>query len=164
LTEAGHGGPPGPATPAGGAASPPERAGHPVPERIAKGVLAAAGIVALVFVASAVLGLMSPSCACTTRPAPTASAAIPASPIDGVVVKIDSTGIGNVRGFTMRLVGGATLDMTLGTLENAAQFAPGHLAEHQATASPVRAYFVLSGGVPVVYRLEDAPLGPSSSP
>ncbi|HEV2006236.1 MAG TPA: hypothetical protein VGQ85_06430 [Candidatus Limnocylindrales bacterium] len=80
------------------------------------------------------------------------------------MVHVDSTGLGNVTGFTLRLPGGATLALTLGTLENATQFAPGHLAEHEATASPVRAWFVASGGVPIVYRLEDASVAASSSP
>jgi hypothetical protein len=93
-----------------------------------------------------------------------ASPSLPVSPIDGVVVHVDSTGIGNVTGFTMRLPGGATLGLSLGTLENATQFAPGHLAEHETTGLPVRAWFVVSGGVPIVYRLEDAPVAPSSSP
>jgi hypothetical protein len=89
---------------------------------------------------------------------------LPASPIDGVVVHVDSTGIGNVTAFTMRLPGGATLVLSLGTLENATQFAPGHLAEHETTGLPVRAWFVVGSGVPVVYRLEDAPIGASPAP
>lgn len=122
-----------------------------------------AGLIALGFVVLSPVPLSSASpppasCACSLAPA----ASFPASPIDGVVVKVDSTGIGNVRGFTMRVAGGATLDLTLGTLENAAQFAPGHLTEHEATATPVRAYFVVNGGIPVVYRLEDAPAASSS--
>jgi hypothetical protein len=132
----------------------------PVLERAAKVVLVVAGVGAVLFF---LLRLGSPLCACSTAPGPSPTVAIPASPIDGVVVKVDSTGIGDVRGFTMRVAGGATLDLTLGTLENAAQFAPGHLTEHAATATPVRAYFVVTGGIPVVYRLEDAP-EVSSSP
>jgi hypothetical protein len=89
---------------------------------------------------------------------------LPGSPVDGVVVHVDSTGLGNVTGFTLRVPGGATLQLTVGTLENATQFAPGHLAEHEATGSPVRAWFVPNGGVATVYRLEDAPVAPSSSP
>jgi hypothetical protein len=89
---------------------------------------------------------------------------LPASPVDGVVVHVDGTGLGSVTAFTMRLPGGGTLVLTLGSLENAAQFAPGHLAEHETTGLPVRAWFVTSGGIPTVYRLEDAPVTPSSSP
>jgi hypothetical protein len=106
--------------------------------------------------------------ACATTGSPTPS--LPASPIDGVVVHVDSTGLGNVTAFTMRLSGGATLVLSIGVLENATRFAPGHLAEHETTGLPVRAWFVASSGVPMVYRLEDAPVGastpvaPSSSP
>ncbi len=112
------------------------------------------------------VGLAVAACAGSGSQAPSiaASAAVPASPAEGVVVHVDSTGLGNVTGFTMRLPGGATLALTLGTLENATQFAPGHLAEHQATSSPVRAWFVANGGVLTLYRLEDAPVAPSSSP
>ncbi len=106
------------------------------------------------------------ACAGGGSPAPSAGASsvVPASPVDGVVVHVDATGLGNVTGFTMRLSGGATLALTLGTLENATEFARGHLAEHQATSSPVRAWFVANRGVLTVYRLEDAPRAPSSSP
>jgi hypothetical protein len=100
--------------------------------------------------------------ACGTNGSPAPS--LPASPVDGVVVHVDSTGLGPVTGFTLRRPGGATLVLSLGTLENATKFAPGHLAEHETTGLPVRAWFIASGGVPIVYRLEDAPAAPSSSP
>jgi hypothetical protein len=99
---------------------------------------------------------------CGTDGSPVPS--LPASPVDGIVVHVDSTGLGNVTAFKLRLAGGATLVLSLGTLENATQFAPGHLAEHETTGLPVRAWFVSSNGVPIVYRLEDAPVVPSSSP
>jgi len=108
--------------------------------------------------ATIAIALVLAACAANGSPVP----ARPASPIDGVVVHVDSTGLGNVTGFTLRLPGGATLALTLGTLENATQFAPGHLAEHETTGLPVRAWFVVSSGVPIVYRVEDAPVGPST--
>jgi hypothetical protein len=111
-------------------------------------------------VAALVTALALAACGTNGSPAPS----LPASPIDGVVVHVDSTGLGNVTSFTLRRPGGATLLLTLGTLENATQFAPGHLAEHETTGLPVRAWFVASGGAPIVYRLEDAPVVPSSSP
>lgn len=80
------------------------------------------------------------------------------------MVAVDAAGLANVKGFTLRVPGGKTIEMTMGTLENATQFAPGHLAEHEATGSPVRVYFVMNGSVPIVYRLEDAPVSPSSGP
>jgi hypothetical protein len=88
----------------------------------------------------------------------------PSSPVDGVVVGIDSAGLGQVRSFQLRVANeGGTISLALGPLENATQFPPGHLAEHEATASPVRAYFRVSAGSLVVYRLEDAPVAPSPS-
>jgi hypothetical protein len=82
---------------------------------------------------------------------------LPPSPVDGVVVHIDSAGLADVKGFDLRLTDGTILGLTLGPLENGAQFAPGHLAEHQATGIPVRVFYRVVNGIPVVYRLEDAP-------
>jgi hypothetical protein len=79
-----------------------------------------------------------------------------ASPVDGVVIAVDAAGLGDVRGFTLRTNGGFAFDFVLGTLENPTGFAPGHLAEHQATSSPVRVWFRVEDGRRVVYRLEDA--------
>jgi hypothetical protein len=115
---------------------------------------------AALVVAAVAIALALAACGADGSPAPS----LPASPIEGVVVHVDSTGLGSVTGFTLRVAGGATLVLSLGTLENATQFAPGHLAEHETTGLPVRAWFVVSGGVPIVYRLEDAPAAPSSSP
>ncbi len=115
---------------------------------------------AVLVVAAVAIALALAACENKGSPAPS----LPVSPIDGVVVHVDSTGLGNVTGFTLRLPGGATVVLSLGTLDNATQFAPGHLAEHETTGLPVRAWFVLSSGVPIVYRLEDAPVAPSSSP
>jgi hypothetical protein len=110
--------------------------------------------------ASLAISLALAACGADRSPAPS----LPASPIEGVVVHVDSTGLGSVTGVTLRLPGGATLVLSLGTLENAAQFSPGHLAQHETTGLPVRAWFVVSNGVPIVYRLEDAPVAPSSRP
>jgi len=82
---------------------------------------------------------------------------MPPSPVDGVVVHIDSAGLADVKGFDLRLTDGTTLGFTLGPLENGAQFAPGHLSEHEATGIPVRVFYRVVNGIPVVYRLEDAP-------
>lgn len=89
------------------------------------------------------------------EPSPLASA--PGSPVVGVIVSVDSAGLGDVRGFRLRLAGGTLLDFTLGPLENAVEFAPGHLAEHLATSDPIRVWFRPGpGGELVVHRLEDA--------
>ena len=85
------------------------------------------------------------------------------SPIDGIIVAVDASSISDVRGFTLRLPGGATMQFTLGQLENPTQFPPGHLEAHEATSQPVRVYFVAQGSELVVFRLEDAP-GSSAPP
>lgn len=76
--------------------------------------------------------------------------------VEGVIVSIDSAGLGAVRGFTLRQAGGETIDFRLGELENPTEFPPGHLAEHQATAEPVRVWYRLEGVERFAVRLEDA--------
>ena len=92
--------------------------------------------------------------ACATQPPPTPDVS---SPVEGVVIAVDSTSLTNVKGFTLRPIGiGFSFGFTLGPLENATEFSPSHLAEHLATSEPIRAYFRTENGVHVVYRLEDA--------
>ena len=103
------------------------------------------------------------TCACTHGPSqapgsPAPEASLPPSPVDGVVVHVDSAGLADVNGFDLRLTDGTVLGFTLGPLENGAQFAPGHLTEHEATGAPVRVFYRIANGIPVVYRLEDAPI------
>jgi hypothetical protein len=86
----------------------------------------------------------------------------PVSPLDGIVTQVDATGLTDVRGFTLRIAGGALVQFTMGPLENATQFSPGHLKEHQASGSPVRVFFTTNGSTLTVYRLEDAPVSSSS--
>ena len=107
-----------------------------------------AGVAALYF--GALFFAMS-TCACTPRPV------FPASPVEGVVVAVDSAGLDRVRSFELRTTTGVTR-FEIGTLENPTEFPPAHLAEHQASSSPVRVYFrVEAGGYSAVaYRLEDA--------
>ena len=59
----------------------------------------------------------------------------------GVIVGVDSEGLDQVRGFSLRTDDGVTLAFTIGALENGAAFPPGHLVEHQATAQPVRVWY-----------------------
>jgi len=97
---------------------------------------------------------------CRTEPPtlPGAAAAAVVSPVDGIVVGVVSAGLGNVSSFELRAAGiPLTLEFMLGELENPTEFPPGHLAEHQASSSPVRVYFRLEGERRVAYRLEDAP-------
>ena len=74
----------------------------------------------------------------------------------GVVIRVDSAGLADVRGFVLRTADGTELRFTLGRLENGDRFPPGHLAEHAATAAPIRVSYHLEGGTRVVTRLEDA--------
>jgi hypothetical protein len=76
--------------------------------------------------------------------------------VEGVVVAVDGAALGDVRGFTLRRVGGETIEFLLGELENPTEFPPGHLAEHQATAVPVRVWFRMEGDERFAVRLEDA--------
>jgi hypothetical protein len=89
---------------------------------------------------------------------------LPASPIDGVVVSVDALTLTEVLSFQIRTVSGTVFELAVGTLENATEFSPSHLAEHQATSVPIRAYYRLENDIPVVYRLEDAPAGTASPP
>jgi hypothetical protein len=79
------------------------------------------------------------------------------SPVVGLLTKLDSEGLTKVTGFRLRLDDGREIEFRIGLLENGAQFPPGHLAEHMATSSPVKAWFRDEGGAHVVYRLEDGP-------
>jgi hypothetical protein len=73
----------------------------------------------------------------------------------GVVVAVDSGGLTDVRGFTLRTTDGQLLSFGLADLQNGVEFPPGHLAEHQLTASPVRVWY-REGDPPQAIRLEDA--------
>jgi hypothetical protein len=97
----------------------------------------------------------------TASTSPGSSAAAIASPVTGVLVHIDSTGLASVSGFRLRLDDGREVTFRIGTLENGDQFPPGHLAEHMASADPVRVYFRPVGSDLVVYRIEDAGASPA---
>jgi hypothetical protein len=102
--------------------------------------------------------VVAAACGPAASPSPPPDGGMPASPVDGVVLSIDASGLTQVHGFTLRTAAGNILEFTLGSLEDPTQFPPGHIAEHQANAQPVRVFFVPGpeGGL-VVYRLEDAP-------
>lgn len=74
----------------------------------------------------------------------------------GVIVEVEAEGLSDVRGFTLRLDDSELVPFELGRLENASEFPPGHLAEHQATAERVQVWFRVDGGSRVAVRLEDA--------
>ena len=75
----------------------------------------------------------------------------------GVVVAVDAVSLSDVRGFTLRRPGGELVEFSLRELQNGTEFAPGHLAEHQATAEPVRVIFRSEDDERLALRLEDAP-------
>jgi hypothetical protein len=79
------------------------------------------------------------------------------SVVVGVIVGVESEGLDQVRGFTLRTDEGLTMEFAIGTLERGAEFPPGHLVEHQATAQPVRVSFVMDGEARIAVRIEDAP-------
>ena len=81
----------------------------------------------------------------------------PSSPIVGVVVHVESTGLTEVTSFDLRTGTGAVYSFLLAELTNGAEFPPGHLTEHQANAVPVRVYFAINGKMLFATRLEDAP-------
>ncbi len=119
-------------------------------------VLGAAAVLALLLVACGgappTLGTLGTA---SLVPAESGRPATLTSPVIGRLLGIDSAGLGKVGGFTLRLDDGTEVAFTIGDLENGAQFPPGHLAEHMASSSAVRVFFRDSGGVHVVYRLED---------
>ena len=75
----------------------------------------------------------------------------------GVVVAVDAVSLSDVRGFTLRRPGGDLVEFSLRELENGTDFPPGHLAEHQATAEPVRVTFRSEDDERFALRVEDAP-------
>ena len=75
----------------------------------------------------------------------------------GVVVAVDSSGLTEVRGFTLRTTDGQLRTFGLADLQNGVEFPPGHLAEHQLTASPVRVWYRPGDDPSQAIRLEDAP-------
>ena len=81
---------------------------------------------------------------------------VPDSPVAGIVLSVDSSGLNDVRGFTLRSNSGETLTFVIGQLENGDEFPPGHLAEHMAAASPILVFFREENGELVVFRIEDA--------
>ena len=100
----------------------------------------------------------SPSGTDSGAPTDTAAApVVPESPVAGIVIAVESAGLDQVKGFTMRTNAGDTIVFKIGTLDNADEFPAGHLKEHQASSSPVFVFFRQENGQLVVYHLEDAP-------
>jgi hypothetical protein len=102
-------------------------------------------------------GGFTPAPASSDAPGASASAALPESPVAGVVTSVDAVALDQVRGFTLTSAAGQTLTFKIGTLENGDEFPPGHLKEHMASSTPILVYFRQENGALVAYRLEDAP-------
>jgi hypothetical protein len=87
---------------------------------------------------------------------PRTSVPPPTSPVEGVVTKVESTGLNEVASFDLRTANGTIYTFEIGDLENPVDFPPGHLREHMATSSLVRVFFDVDGDRFLVTRLEDA--------
>ena len=81
----------------------------------------------------------------------------PRDTMTGVIVGIDSGGLDAVRGFDLRNGEGEVVSFVVRNLENGAEFPPGHLAEHQATAESVVVTYRYQGIDRVALRIDDAP-------
>ena len=109
-------------------------------------------------IAAVVLGVVLAGCG---GPAATASPDLGTfapltSPVDGIVVKIDTSGLNDFRGFQLRLDSGQVVAFALGRLENATEFPPSHLPEHMAASDRLRVTFMDEGGTLVVHRIDHA--------
>jgi hypothetical protein len=112
-------------------------------------IIGAFGLLLLPFVLFGVLV----TCGCT---APSQPPELPRSPIVGAVVAIDQVSLTQVNSFGVRMADGKTVTLKVGSLDNPTQFSLSHLATHMATGEPIRAFYRLENGEPVVYHLEDA--------
>jgi len=111
-------------------------------------------VIAIGIATALAVGTSRPACACV---------APPSSPVDGIVISVNSTSLTDVHDFVLRVADGSNMTFVLGVLENATQFSPGHLKAHQASGTPVRVFFSRSSTDQlIVYRLEDAPVSSSS--
>lgn len=80
----------------------------------------------------------------------------------GVVVAVDARSLTDVRSFSLRVAGGEVLVFSLTSLENGAEFPPGHLAEHIGSSAPIQVTYRDDGGSLSAIRISDAP-EPSAS-
>jgi len=123
----------------------------------------AAGALALLFVVAACSGSASPSSpaspssdgqASAGPSASSGSRSVPASPVEGLIIAIDSGGLTDVRSITVRTVSGEDITFRVGILDDPVP--PAHLNEHMAGALPVLVSFRVEGGELVAYRIDDA--------
>ena len=128
----------------------------PLPRSSRHGMWVVGLAATLLLAACAGAGSTASASAPASPPEASSGSAAPVSPVEGIVLTIDSQGLTQVHGFTLRTKAGDVMTFSIGQLDDPTQFPPGHLAEHQASALPVRVYFRDVGGTLVVYRLEDA--------
>jgi len=75
----------------------------------------------------------------------------------GVIVGVDAQDLADVRAFTLRRGDDSELvEFDLRELRNGTAFPPGHLAEHQVTAEPVRVFYRDDGGTLFALWVDDA--------
>ena len=79
--------------------------------------------------------------AAAPRPTRTAAWTARTTAVVGVIVGVDAAGLADVRAFTCGSATARSRTFGLAALENGVEFPPGHLAEHQATAEPVRVWY-----------------------
>ncbi len=89
--------------------------------------------------------------------APDAGPPSDAPTVVGVIVGVDSEGLGDVRSFDLRAEDGTLRTFGLAELRNGTAFPPGHLVEHSLTAVPVRVWYRTVDGVDQALWLEDEP-------
>jgi hypothetical protein len=75
----------------------------------------------------------------------------------GIVVAVKATSLSAVQGFSIRTADGRTVDFRIVSIENAATFPPGHLAEHKVSLVPIRVTYIDRDGSHEAVRIEDAP-------
>jgi len=96
----------------------------------------------------------------TTMPMPVPELPGGGSFICAVVVEVDTRGLNDVRAFKLRsgnkTFGETFFDFQVGELENADEFPPAQLLEHQATAERVCVFYRMEDGVRYATRIEDA--------
>lgn len=79
--------------------------------------------------------------------------------VTGVVVRVDTASLTDVRGFDLRTFDGQVLDFRIGQLDlSPPAFNAQHLVVHQATAQPVIVEYEVQDGQRVAVRLLDGPV------
>lgn len=78
---------------------------------------------------------------------------------DGIVITIDTEGLGQVRAFTLRTEEGKSLEFAIdGPIDlDGGAFPPDHLREHMALAEGIAVAYEIRDGERIVVRLSDAP-------